>query len=42
MKQLRVGVAGCGEIAQIVHLPVLQALVEKYEITALAVRYLTR
>lgn len=36
MKRLRVGVAGCGEIAQIVHLPILQALSEKYEIAALA------
>jgi predicted dehydrogenase len=36
VRQLRVGVAGCGEIAQIVHLPILQALEDKYEISALA------
>lgn len=36
VKRLRVGVAGCGEIAQIVHLPILQALSDRYEIAALA------
>lgn len=36
MKRLRVGVAGCGEIAQIVHLPLLQSLPERYDIAALA------
>lgn len=35
MTQLRVGVIGLGEVAQIVHLPVLQSLPERYEVTAL-------
>jgi predicted dehydrogenase len=32
---LRVGVIGLGEVAQIVHLPVLQSLPELYEVTAM-------
>jgi predicted dehydrogenase len=35
MSQLRVGVIGLGEVAQIVHLPVLQSLPELFEVTAL-------
>ena len=35
MKTLKVGVVGLGEVAQIIHLPILQALSEKYEIGAL-------
>lgn len=34
VSQLRVGVIGLGEVAQIVHLPVLQSLPELYEISA--------
>jgi predicted dehydrogenase len=34
MSQLRVGVIGLGEVAQIVHLPVLQSLPELFEISA--------
>jgi predicted dehydrogenase len=32
--KLRVGVIGLGEVAQVIHLPVLQSLPERYEITA--------
>jgi predicted dehydrogenase len=32
--RLRVGVIGLGEVAQVIHLPVLQSLPERYEITA--------
>jgi predicted dehydrogenase len=35
MTKIRVGVVGLGEIAQIVHLPVLQAQADKFEIAAL-------
>ena len=34
MSRLRVGVIGLGEVAQVVHLPVLQSLPHMYEITA--------
>ena len=34
MSKLRVGVIGLGEVAQVVHLPVLQALRASYEVTA--------
>lgn len=34
MSKLRVGLIGLGEVAQVVHLPVLQALRAKYEVTA--------
>ena len=34
MSRLRVGVIGLGEVAQVVHLPVLQSLPQMYEITA--------
>jgi predicted dehydrogenase len=33
--KLRVGIVGCGEIAQVVHIPTLNHLREKYEITYL-------
>ncbi|CAA9581717.1 MAG: Myo-inositol 2-dehydrogenase [uncultured Thermomicrobiales bacterium] len=33
--RVRVGVVGLGEVAQIVHLPILQALADRYEIAAL-------
>lgn len=35
MQRVRVGVIGLGEVAQIIHLPILQALSERYEIAAL-------
>jgi len=33
--RLRVGIAGCGEVTQIIHLPALQQLEESFEVTAL-------
>jgi predicted dehydrogenase len=35
MKRLRVGIIGLGEVAQVIHLPVLQSLPAQYEIAAL-------
>lgn len=35
MKTLRIGIVGCGEVTQIMHLPSLAQLVEKYTVTAL-------
>jgi hypothetical protein len=35
MKMLRIGVAGCGEVTQIMHLPSLAQLPEKFVVTAL-------
>lgn len=35
MQRVRVGVVGLGEVAQIIHLPILQALADRYEIAAL-------
>lgn len=35
MEKVRVGVVGLGEVAQIIHLPILQALADRYEIGAL-------
>ncbi len=35
MKRIKVGVVGLGEIAQIVHLPILQEYSDKFEITAI-------
>ncbi|MBO0783184.1 MAG: Gfo/Idh/MocA family oxidoreductase [Ktedonobacteraceae bacterium] len=35
MKRIKVGVIGLGEVAQIIHLPILEALSERYEVTAL-------
>ena len=35
-RRLRVGVAGCGAVAQIMHLPHLRELDELYELVALA------
>ncbi|QGQ95216.1 gfo/Idh/MocA family oxidoreductase [Paenibacillus psychroresistens] len=35
MKKLKVGVIGLGEVAQIIHLPILKSLSDRYEIAAL-------
>jgi predicted dehydrogenase len=35
MKRIRVGVIGCGEAAQILHLPTLSQLSDRFEVTAL-------
>lgn len=35
MKRLKVGVIGLGEVAQIIHLPILKSLSEQYEIAAI-------
>jgi len=35
MKKLKVGLIGLGEVAQIIHLPILQSLSDRYEIAAL-------
>ncbi len=35
MEKVRIGIIGLGEVAQIVHLPILQSMPEKYEITAM-------
>lgn len=35
MDRLRVGVIGLGEVAQIIHLPILEVLSDRYEVTAL-------
>jgi predicted dehydrogenase len=35
LTRLRVGVIGLGEVAQIIHLPILQSLPERYELAAL-------
>ncbi len=35
MNKLSVGVIGLGEVAQIIHLPILESLSERYEIKAL-------
>ena len=35
MRQLRVGIVGCGEVVQIIHLPSLYRLSEKFRVTAL-------
>ncbi|GGI99010.1 oxidoreductase [Alicyclobacillus cellulosilyticus] len=34
MQRLRVGVVGLGEVAQVIHLPILSALTDMYEVTA--------
>src|SRR3712207_3958887 len=34
MSRLRVGVIGLGEVAQIIHLPIIEALPERYELAA--------
>ena len=34
MERVRVGVIGLGEVAQIIHLPILQALGDRFEIAA--------
>jgi predicted dehydrogenase len=35
MERLRVGIVGCGEVAQIIHLPSLYRLVDRFQVTAL-------
>jgi len=35
MRRLRTGVLGCGLIAQVMHLPYLRELAERFEVTAL-------
>lgn len=35
MKKLKVGIIGLGEVAQIIHLPILASMAEKYEIAAI-------
>lgn len=35
MRRLKIGVIGLGEVAQIIHLPILQTLSAQYEIAAL-------
>ena len=35
MSRLRVGVIGLGEVAQIIHLPVLESLLDRFEIAAI-------
>ncbi len=35
MNQLRVGVIGLGEVAQVIHLPILQSLASKFAVTAI-------
>jgi predicted dehydrogenase len=35
MQRLRIGIVGCGEVAQIIHLPSLAFLGERFEVTAL-------
>jgi hypothetical protein len=34
MAKMKVGLVGLGEVAQIIHLPILQALADKFEIAA--------
>src|SRR3954452_17235847 len=34
-RRVRVGVVGCGEVSQIIHLPTLSALADRFEVTAL-------
>ena len=35
MSRLRVGIVGCGEVAQLIHLPTLQGLRDRFDVTAL-------
>ncbi|GHO99055.1 hypothetical protein KSF_091030 [Reticulibacter mediterranei] len=35
MTTIKVGLVGLGEVAQVIHLPILQALSNKYEIAAI-------
>ena len=35
MDQIRVGIVGCGEVAQIVHLPCLYRLSDQFVVTAI-------
>jgi predicted dehydrogenase len=34
-RRLRIGVIGCGEVSQIIHLPTLAQLADRFEVTAL-------
>jgi len=34
MTRLRVGIVGCGEVVQLIHLPTLQSLRDRFEVTA--------
>ena len=42
MTALRVGVVGLGEVAQVVHLPILESLPDLYDLTATGFRDTTR
>ncbi|MBB6734109.1 Gfo/Idh/MocA family protein [Cohnella zeiphila] len=35
MRRLKVGIVGLGEVAQVIHLPILKALADRYEVAAL-------
>jgi predicted dehydrogenase len=35
LKRLRIGIVGCGEVSQIIHLPALEQLSDKFHVTAL-------
>nr|MBA2468523.1 gfo/Idh/MocA family oxidoreductase [Chloroflexia bacterium] len=35
MTRVRVGVIGLGEVGQIIHLPILESLADRFEITAI-------
>ncbi|MDB4866663.1 MAG: oxidoreductase domain protein, partial [Cohnella sp.] len=35
LNKVRVGLVGLGEVAQIIHLPILESLLDRFEITAL-------
>jgi predicted dehydrogenase len=35
MKKLKAGIIGLGEVAQIIHLPILESLDDKFEVAAL-------
>ena len=34
MSKLRVGVIGLGEVAQVIHLPIIESLPDRYELAA--------
>ena len=34
-KKVRVGIVGCGEVAQVIHLPALRDLADRFAVTAL-------
>jgi predicted dehydrogenase len=33
-RRLRLGIVGCGEVTQIIHLPALHQLADRFEVTA--------